>query len=146
MSFDSKHKLVPIAKEICRELRKNQTKAEQIFWENVRDRRFFRLKFYRQYPLFVDDNGRETFLVADFYCHEKRLVVEIDGKIHEHRKNHDQLRERLIHENAIVVRRFKNEEIEYDIRGVMRRLQVFLSKEQASNIPLISREGLRVSS
>ncbi|MEO8168754.1 MAG: DUF559 domain-containing protein [bacterium] len=123
MSFDSKHKLVPIAKEISRELRRNQTKAEQIFWENVRGRRFLGLKFYRQYPLFVDDNGRETFLVADFFCHEKKLVVEIDGKIHDYQKGHDELRERLIRERTIVVKRFKNEEVEQDISRAMKSLE-----------------------
>ncbi len=126
MSLDSKHKLVPIAKDICRELRKNQTKAEQVFWENVRDRKFLGLKFYRQYPLFVDDNGRETFLLADFYCHEKRLVVEIDGKIHDYQKGHDELREQLIREKAIVVKRFRNEEVELNILGVMEKLKSYV--------------------
>ncbi len=127
MSLDSKHKLVPIAKDICRELRKNQTKAERVFWQQVRDKRFLGLKFYRQHPLFVDDNGRETFVIADFYCHRKRLDVEIDGNVHDGQEDRDALRENLIREKSIEVIRFRNEEVESDIEGVMRRLRDVLS-------------------
>ena len=123
MSLDSKHKLVPIAKDSCRELRKKQTNAERVFWEQVRGRRFLGLKFFRQYPLFVDDNGRETFLIADFYCHGKRLDVEIDGKVHDGQKDRDALRENLIREKSIEVIRFRNEEIESDIEGVKSTLR-----------------------
>lgn len=126
MSADVRGKLIPIAKGICRELRKYATLAEKIFWEQVRDRRFLGLKFYRQHPIFVDDNGRETFFVADFYCHEKKMVVEIDGRIHDYQKRHDEMREELIREKAIFVKRFHNEEIEGDIQEVMRKLKEYV--------------------
>lgn len=86
MNLNIENKLREIAKERCRELRKNQTSSEEILWKVIRNRSFLRKKFYRQYPLFFDYLGKETFYIADFYCHEEKLVIEIDGKIHEKQK------------------------------------------------------------
>ena len=112
-----------IAKQLCRDLRKSPTRAEKIFWEAVRNRKFMDLKFYRQYPLFVDFAGRETFFIADFFCFEKNLVIEIDGKIHDYHKEHDELRTEIINMKGIQVVRFKNEEIEADMGMVLLRLK-----------------------
>jgi len=120
LSFDPR--LRKIATQLCRDLRKRQTNAEKIFWQAVRDRKFSGLKFYRQYPLFFDYLGKETFFIADFFCHEQRLVVEIDGKIHDYRKDHDRLRTFIINMMGIEVLRFRNEEIENDLGSVMTRL------------------------
>lgn len=129
MSLSHDPRLREIAKKLCRELRKNQTKAEKIFWEAVRDRRFMGLKFYRQYPIFFDFSGRETFFIADFFCFEKQSVVEIDGKIHDYRKDHDEMRTFIITMRGIHVIRFKNEEIENNLNGVLGRLRkIFESK------------------
>ena len=92
MSLARSPKLAAVAKATCRELRRNSTAAEQLFWTRVRDRKFRGLKFYRQHPIFVDNDGRETFFVADFYCHEYRLAVAIDGKVHDDQKEHDKVR------------------------------------------------------
>ena len=60
--------------ERARELRKNQTPAEQILWEMLRDRRFLNLKFRRQHQ--IGD------YIADFYCHDLKLIIELDGSVH----------------------------------------------------------------
>ena len=134
MSLSVKDKLIPIAKGVCRELRSNATPAEQLFWEEVRDRKFLNLKFYRQHPLFVDINGRETFFVADFYCHEKKLIIEIDGRIHDFQTNDDVLREQIIRDKSIRVLRFRNEEVEKDIFGVLDRVGKYLCNSNGNNI------------
>ncbi len=61
--------------ERARSLRAQSTPAEQVFWELVRDRRFLGLKFRRQHQ--VGD------YVVDFYCDQSKLVVELDGPVHE---------------------------------------------------------------
>jgi len=127
LSFDPR--LRQVATQLCRDLRKRQTNAEKIFWQTVRDRKFSGLKFYRQYPLFFDYLGKETFFIADFFCHEQRLIVEIDGKIHDYRKDHDQLRTFIINMMGIEVLRFRNEEIENDLGGVLMRLSERLRSE-----------------
>ncbi|MBK7381041.1 MAG: endonuclease domain-containing protein [Ignavibacteriales bacterium] len=111
MSLNNKAKLVQIAKSVCRELRKNQTEAEKIFWQAVRNRKFCGKKFYRQYPIFHDITGKETFFIADFYCYEAKLVVELDGKIHQYRLIEDSVRKEVINHLGIKVVRFKNDEI-----------------------------------
>ncbi len=110
-------------------MRRKATPSERIFWEQVGSRRFLGLKFYRQYQFFVDVNGRETFYVADFYCHEKRIAVELDGLIHLRQKEQDALREDLVRDKGIQVKRFKNEEVEADIQQVMNQLKDFIQNE-----------------
>ncbi len=127
MSLINDPRLKQIAKQRCRELRKNQTTAEKIFWEAVRDRKFLGLKFYRQHPLFFDYTGKETFYIADFFCFEKKCVVEIDGKIHDYLIERDKLRTVIINMLGIEVVRFRNEEIENNLDYVLERLKRQLS-------------------
>ncbi len=130
MSLSGDPRLREIAKQLCRDLRKRQTNAEEIFWQTVRDRKFLGLKFYRQYPLFFDYLGKETFFIADFFCHEQKLVVEIDGKIHDYRQDHDQLRTFIINMMGIEVTRFRNDEIENDLSGVLARLDKIIQEKR----------------
>ena len=112
-----------LAKDVCRTLRKSQTPAESALWQVLRDRQFHGLKFYRQYPLFVDWLETETFFIADFFCFEKRLVIEVDGKIHDYRTDHDQLRTFIINQMEIDVVRVRNDEIEGRLACVLDTLR-----------------------
>jgi len=126
MSLSRPPGLVLVAKHVARELRRRQTNGERIFWQAVRNRKFEGKKFLRQHPLLVDYLGRETFFVADFYCAESRLVVEIDGKIHEKQRERDALRTVVIKGRGLRVIRFKNEEIEEDLKRVLEELKKHL--------------------
>jgi len=123
MSLTNDPRLRQIAKQICRDLRKNQTKAELTFWNAVRKRKILGYKFYRQYPLFFDYKGKETFFVADFFCFEKRLVIDLDGKIHNYQLGRDKLREHLINMLGIEVVRYRNDEIENNLDMVLEKLK-----------------------
>jgi len=112
-------------KSIVRELRKNQTKAEKMFWQAVRNRKLKGLKFYRQYPIIHHIDKCAHFYVADFCCFEKKLVIEIDGPIHKDRKDYDQAREYVINELGFTVLRFKNQEVEFGLNAVLEKI-VFL--------------------
>jgi very-short-patch-repair endonuclease len=57
----------------ARQLRQSETLAEEIAWNLLRDRKAFGLKFRRQQPL----GG----YIVDFYCHELRLIIELDGEV-----------------------------------------------------------------
>ena len=126
MSLNKKRELRLIAKVICRELRKNQTEAESILWECVRNKKLLGAIFYRQYPIFFDYLGRETFFAADFYCHSSKLAIEIDGKIHNYQKENDQLRDQLISLKGIEVIRINNEEIENDLEKALDKIKIKL--------------------
>jgi very-short-patch-repair endonuclease len=110
-------------KIIARSLRKKQTMAEKIFWQEFRNRKFHDLKFNRQYPIIyqTDNSNEHYFYIADFYCHEKKLVVELDGLIHEYTKDKDYSRDKVIEGLGLKVIRFKNFELN-NIEQVKKRL------------------------
>ena len=64
----------PITFDKARLLRNNMTKAEQILWDKLKDRNVFKPRFRRQHPIGI--------FIVDFYCHEYKLAIEIDGEIH----------------------------------------------------------------
>ena len=111
--------LLQAAKDLSRELRKSQTKAEKLFWENVRKKRLRGLKFYRQIPIFYEMDNSESFIVADFFCFEKKTIIEIDGKIHHYRKKKDNQRTQILNSLGIKVLRFYNEDVENDLDQVL---------------------------
>jgi very-short-patch-repair endonuclease len=80
VSLNNKKRLSLIAKEFCRDLRASQTKSESCIWEIVRNRKLLGKKFLRQHPIYYNLLGKESFYICDFYCHEFKLVIEIDGK------------------------------------------------------------------
>ncbi len=121
-------KVIQVAKKLCRDLRKRSTPSEQLFWEAVRNNKLLGRKFYRQYPLFFERDGKTAFVVADFYCHKPKLVIEIDGKSHDYQKDYDEMRSYMINLVGINVLRFKNGEVENNIQKVLNQLkEVILS-------------------
>ena len=126
MSLNSKKQLREIAKIVCRDLRKNQTKAESIFWNIVRNRKFQNLKFLRQHPIFHDITGKESFFIADFFCFEKNLVIELDGPIHKYSLKEDESRTEILNYLGLRVIRFSNEQIEKDVQGVLKYISDYL--------------------
>ena len=64
----------PEIHKFARELRRNLTEAEKILWQELRNRKLGGFKFRRQHPI--------NKFVADFYCHEVKLIVELDGSQH----------------------------------------------------------------
>jgi very-short-patch-repair endonuclease len=89
----------------ARSLRKTQTKAEKKLWNFLKGRRCAGLKFRRQHPI--------LYYVADFYCHEQRLIIEVDGEIHSvlSVKEHDKNRTAELERYGIRILRFSNEQV-----------------------------------
>ena len=115
---------------VARELRKKTTLAEDIFWQYVRKRQFYGLKFRRQHALFFKYFGQTRFFIADFYCKEMRLIVEIDGGIHERQKEYDQFRSEILsQQKELKIIRFKNDDVLNDIDSVLKKLAEFLKLE-----------------
>lgn len=109
-------------KETTRNLRKNQTNAEKLLWECIRNRKHVGKKFLRQYPLSFFFNGKKRLFIADFYCSEHRLLIELDGEIHKKQKEYDVLREWIIEKLGYKIIRFQNNEIEQNIEGVLNKI------------------------
>ena len=91
--------------EKARLLRNNMTEAEEILWEKLKNRKIFKARFRRQHPI--------SIFIVDFYCHELKLVIEIDGGIHLNKEvaEHDEGREYDIEKFGIKILRFTNKQI-----------------------------------
>jgi very-short-patch-repair endonuclease len=100
----------------ARDLRQEQTPAEEVVWERLRGRRFLGLKFRRQFPI-------EGF-IADFYCHEARLIVEVDGPVHlePQQAAHDANRDIVLQRLGIKLLRVTNSEVLQDLEAVLGRI------------------------
>ena len=89
----------------ARNLRNNQTTAEQLLWSKLRSRGFSGFKFRRQHPI--------DHYILDFYCHEARLGIEIDGGHHanEDISEKDKQRTAYLSEKGIHIIRFWNDDV-----------------------------------
>lgn len=92
-------------KQPARQLRSNQTQAEQALWQRLRRKQIHGVQFYRQRPIDV--------FIVDFYCPVAHLVVECDGSQHhtEQGKYQDQQRDLRLQQLGVQVLRFDNRQI-----------------------------------
>ncbi len=102
------------------ELRNNLTEAEQILWENLKSNKLKGYRFKVQHPI-------KNFIV-DFYCHKAKLVIEIDGNIHEI----EQIRERdegrtfELQQLGLKLVRFTNDEVINETKTVLEKTTNYL--------------------
>jgi very-short-patch-repair endonuclease/restriction endonuclease S subunit len=97
----------------ARELRRNETDAERLLWRLLRNRSLAGAKFRRQHPF--------PPYVLDFYCHELKLAIELDGGQHNlpEGRLHDKVRTAKLAEHGIRVLRFWNHEVLRDPESVL---------------------------
>ena len=102
MFFGAKAELFSLALK----MRKNPTEAERVMWKLLRKFRQSGFPFRRQHPI--------EFYIADFYCHNLRLVIEVDGEI--------QGRTGELERFGIKVLRFTNNQILHDSDLVVEKI------------------------
>jgi leucyl-tRNA synthetase len=112
----------------ARQLRREMTIAEKLIWNKLRNRQFLNLKFLRQHPFVyqVIDNTPRYF-IADFYCAERKLIIEVDGKIHDFQMDDDRHREDILKDSGLKIMRIRNEETE-DMVKVLATINEFIVK------------------
>lgn len=117
--------------EIAKKLRNNMTQAEIFLWLHIQNEKLW-YKFLRQKPIhvFTEDTKQERYIIADFYCSEKKIILEVDGKIHNQKDIFllDREKENLLMAQWFRVLRFTNEEILWNIHHSLNRLQNELSQ------------------
>ena len=108
-----------------RDLRVKQTEAEKILWQKLRNRQINGFKFFRQCSI-----GK---YIADFYCSELRLVIELDGSQHyeENSLEYDKIREEFMKNLDIKTIRFNNLDVFKNLDEVMER--VYFEVRKSSN-------------
>jgi cyclase len=107
--------------QMAREHRNNSTPAEEILWNYLKTKPFG-IKFRRQHPY--------SIYILDFYCHSLKLVIEVDGRIHnlEKIKNNDIERQRLLEKDGLRVVRFANDEVIHKYEKVIEELNILIQK------------------
>jgi len=102
--------------KFARELRHAETDAEKKLWALLRNRKLKGKKFRRQHAL--------ADFILDFYCHECKLAVELDGSFHasEDQQLYDEARTSILHAYGIKVIRFWNSEIENEPEKVLEKI------------------------
>ena len=105
-------------------LRNNLTPEESQLWEHLRKKQLG-VRFKAQHPI-------DTY-VADFYCHQVKLVIEIDGSSHSRQKEYDIGRTEELEAYDIQVIRFSNEEVSSDITKVLAAIREEINKRLAAD-------------
>lgn len=108
------YKAKPTIFEKAKYLRKNMTPEEKLLWEKLRKKQLG-VRFKPQHPI-------ENFIV-DFYCHQFKLVIEVDGKIHNFQKEYDLGREAELKKYGVKILRFTNSEINNSIDLVLDKIR-----------------------
>lgn len=106
-------------KDRRRDLRKRSTKEEEILWSEIRNNKLG-YKFKRQHSI----GG----YILDFYCSERKLIIEIDGASHNTQgaKEYDENRDRYFSELGYTTIRFLNQEINNNLKEVLDKIKNYL--------------------
>jgi len=104
----------------AKHLRKKPTAAEKFLWQVLRRSAVNGFKFRRQHPI--------DHYVADFYCHKVKLVVEVDGEIHdlEEVKRKDENRDAAMKRYGLTILRVKNEDVLFNAELVVKEIEKYL--------------------
>jgi very-short-patch-repair endonuclease len=105
----------------ARELRRNMTLPEIPLWSKLRSKQLDGYKFRRQQPIFD--------YVVDFYCHELKLIIEVDGEIHSRKEqlDFDENRDKILKINGYYIFRLSNFEIQTDLETSVNKLRSYIS-------------------
>ena len=104
----------PEIEAAARGLRRNMTPPEQKLWEALKGKKLGGLKFRAQHPVGP--------FILDFYCPARKLVVELDGEVHEEQADYDESRTQQLENYGHRVIRFRNEEVLGDLPSVLERI------------------------
>ena len=112
---------IPKLKQYARNLRNNSTKSEIPLWTQLKGKFEGKYDFHRQKPL---DN-----YIADFFCYELKLVIEIDGETHNWKKTQqkDYIKECKFNELGLNVLRFTDDDVFSDMDGVINTISLYIS-------------------
>ncbi len=119
-------------KDFAKTMRKQQTAGEAAMWEILRDKQLDDVKFRRQHAI-------EDF-IADFVSLEHRLVIEVDGTIHDFQPEYDAMRTEFLNAAGFEVVRFSNEDainhkykVIDELRPILKRRKTELATQPRQN-------------
>ncbi len=98
----------------AKELRKATTPAERRLWLSLKSEKLAGLHFRRQQAI--------SGFVADFYCHQLRLIIEVDGSVHDDTAEYDAERDKALADLDMTIINFRNDEISSDLNRVLHKI------------------------
>lgn len=115
--------------EYAKENRRQQTEAEAIMWQHLRNRNIEDQKFRRQHPI--------AGYIPDFVCLDKKIVVEVDGPYHDEaaQKKFDLMREQWLSESGFVMVRVTNGEVLSNIEDVLEKIKQVIKERTQVDEP-----------
>jgi very-short-patch-repair endonuclease len=116
---------LPEVELAARRLRRLLTPAEQVLWDAIRGRRLGGLRFRSQHPVGA--------FVLDFYCPSCKLVVEVDGAVHNQQAEYDEARTERLNNYGYRVIRFRNEEVVHELPSVLQRILAAASEDHTAS-------------
>ena len=101
----------------AKQLRRNPTPEEELLWKYLQNKQLEKAKFRRQHPMLR--------YVADFYLHESKMVIELDGKHHENPEElfYDMDRAEVLAVYGVTILRFKNEQVVFSTNAVLEEIR-----------------------
>ena len=115
-------KIPDIIKNIATKLRNNMTESEIILWSYIKWWKLW-VKFLRQKPIYVftENSWLNRYIIPDFYCFERKIIIEVDGNIHNLDEIYslDLCKEELLKKIWFKIIRITNNEIKLDIKKVL---------------------------
>ena len=98
-------------KPLAREMRHVPASAEEQLWQQLRNRQLRGFKFRRQHTI-------DRFIV-DFYCSKVRLIIEVDGPVHQYTQEEDAIRQVFLENAGMRVLRFTNEQVRTNVGSML---------------------------
>ncbi|MFY7732420.1 MAG: endonuclease domain-containing protein [Bacteroidia bacterium] len=107
----------PRLKILAKELRKQRILSEVILWKVIKGKSL-KVEFHRQVPMLE--------FIVDFYCHELKLVIEIDGSSHQYDESFkdDMMRQQLIENYGVTFIRFLDSDVKNNLENVLKEICV----------------------
>jgi very-short-patch-repair endonuclease len=99
----------------ARRMRREMTASERLLWTQLRGNRIAGCHFRRQHVI--------RGFITNFYCRRERVIIEVDGKIHDAYRERDRIRDEILHSEGFFVLRYSNERVEKDLEGVVKEIE-----------------------
>ena len=116
-----------LIKTFVKDLKRRMTKPEKILRARLRWKKLDGKKFYRQKAIPIEKTylAYDKYIIADFYHHPKKLIIEIDGSIHYRKdvREKDRMKEKRLAELWYTVVRYRNDEVYYNLEGVLENIR-----------------------
>jgi very-short-patch-repair endonuclease len=111
----------------ARDLRRTATPEERMLWQRLRHNQLVGLHFRQQQII--------AGFIVDFYCHAARLVIELDGGVHDEQVEYDRERDEVLIARGLKILRIPNNEIHRDLNGVLAQIAAIALQRQRERGP-----------